>query len=128
MVPAGMACDLRPHRGPGTPHDPKAPAPWRAALARFDFEDGGEAAAREIVAGARTADAMSLWHMLERTDGALRAEVYERLDALSPAPPGVTRDGALALRANELEVWRLVIAHGEPVVPQPWREGASYPK
>src|SRR5882757_589652 len=39
FIPAGAACATRPKVGPGTPYFEDAPVEFRAALARFDFED-----------------------------------------------------------------------------------------
>src|SRR5439155_14703421 len=39
FIPAGAACATRPKVGPGTPYFEDAHATFRAALARFDFED-----------------------------------------------------------------------------------------
>jgi hypothetical protein len=66
-------------------------------LLRFDFDPGAAATALpQILALARPADAVTLWHLLARTAGAQRETVYDTLARLEPPPAGVTRAGILA--------------------------------
>ncbi len=104
-VPLGALVQIRPARGPGVPYVEEAPAPFVRALNVFDFERRGTRAraVRTILALARPQDAISLWHVLQRADPALRGGVYDRLAALVPPPPGVTRRGAIALESRALE-------------------------
>jgi hypothetical protein len=101
-VPLGALMQIRP-TGPGTPYVDDAPAPLVRALVTFDFERGGARATRNILALARPQDALSLWHLLQRVDPSLRGVVYDRLAALVPPPPGVTRRGAIQLQSRDLE-------------------------
>ena len=89
---------------PGTPFVDGAPAALRAALDAFDL-GGGAAAVRDALAAARPADAVSVMNLLVRTDGDLRAAVHDRLAALVPPPPGVTRDAVLALDQRAIDRW-----------------------
>jgi hypothetical protein len=104
-VPLGALMQIRPATGPGTPYVEDAPAPLVRALIAFDFaRSGGRArATRNILAVARPQDALSLWHLLQRVDSSLRGVVYDRLAALVPPPPGVTRKAAIALDSVALE-------------------------
>jgi hypothetical protein len=102
-VPLGALMQIRPNVGPGTPYVDDAPAPFLRALTAIDFENGGARATRNALTLARPQDAISLWHLLQRVDSTLRATVYDRLAALVPPPPGVTRRGAIALRSRDLE-------------------------
>ncbi|OLC06533.1 MAG: hypothetical protein AUJ01_05230 [Acidobacteria bacterium 13_1_40CM_3_65_5] len=102
-VPLGALMQMRPATGPGIPYVEDAPAPFVRALLAVDFEKGGARATRNILALARPQDALSLWHLLQRVDPSLRAMVYDRLAALVPPPPGVTRRGAIALHSPDLE-------------------------
>jgi hypothetical protein len=104
-VPLGAIIQTRPAIGPGIPYVEDAPAPLVRALVAFDFEKGGARAARNVLVVARAQDAMSLWHLLQRVDPTLRATVYDRLAALLPPPPGVTRAGAIALDSRMLEAY-----------------------
>src|SRR5579864_2594741 len=64
FIPAGAACATRPKVGPGTPYFEDAPAEFRSALARLDFEDSTSQARAEdlavILAHSRTRDALTL--------------------------------------------------------------------
>jgi len=102
-VPLGALVQTRPGAGPGTPYVDDAPAPFVQALVGFDFEHRHARTVRNILALARPQDALSLWHLLQRVDPGLRGTVYDRLAALVPPPPGVTRRGALALESRSLE-------------------------
>jgi hypothetical protein len=104
-VPLGALMQIQPATGPGVPYVEQAPAPFVRALIAFDFERRGTRAraVRTVLALARPQDAISLWHVLQRVDPSLRGVVYDRLAALVPPPPGVTRRGALALESRALE-------------------------
>lgn len=102
-VPLGAIMQTRPTIGPGIPFVEDAPGPLVRALIAFDFEKGGARAARNVLTLARAQDALSLWHLLQRVDAPLRASVYDRLAALVPPPPGVTRRAAIALEAGAFE-------------------------
>jgi hypothetical protein len=102
-VPLGALAQTRASVGPGVPYVEDAPEPLIRALVAFDFANGGARATRTALAIARAQDALSLWHLLQRVDPTLRALVYDRLAALVPPPPGVTRAGAIALESRDLE-------------------------
>jgi hypothetical protein len=104
-VPLGALMQTRPTIGPGIPYVEDAPAPLIRALVAFDFEKGGARATRNALALARSQDALSLWHLLQRVDATLRPMVYDRLAALVPPPPGVTRAAAIALDAATLDAY-----------------------
>ncbi|HYO62780.1 MAG TPA: FecR domain-containing protein [Pyrinomonadaceae bacterium] len=106
VVPAGAACATEPGKGPGTPFFEDAPEPFLAALARFDFEDGGAEALANVVGQARPRDTLTLWHLLSRADGDERARVYDRLASFAPPPAGVTREGVLRLERPMLDRWK----------------------
>lgn len=109
FIPAGAACATRPRIGPGTPYFENAPEPLRAALARFDFTDStAEERANDlgiVLAESHKTDALTLWHLLARTDESQRARVFDRLGALVPPPAGVTREGILRLDRGMLDRW-----------------------
>jgi hypothetical protein len=105
IVPYDAYAPIRPGTGPGTPFADGAPVALRAALEVFDFGGGGAAAVRDALAAARPDDAVSVMNLLPRTDGALRAAVHDRLAALVPPPPGVTRAAVLALDQRAIDRW-----------------------
>jgi len=107
MVPAGAACQTRPGVGPGTPYFEDASETFRTALAKFDFEQAAhDRELPTILNDARPRDAFTVWHLLFRVDGLQREQVYEKLAVLSPPPAGVTREGALRLDQEMLDIWK----------------------
>lgn len=117
FIPAGAVCATRPGVGPGTPYFDDASEPFRAALTRFDFDaltPEQRAAALDVVLGqARPRDALTLWHLLARTEGATRARVYARLAALAPPPQGVARSGVLEGDRAMLDLWWNSLGYGD---------------
>lgn len=105
IVPAGAFCAMRPAIGPGTPYSENASEVLSNALAKFDFENGGEEAISTVLVEARAADTFTLWHLLFRVSHSERARVYDRMAALIPAPEGVTRDGVLRGDERMLDLW-----------------------
>ena len=94
FIPAGAACRTRVGRGPGTPYFLDAPESLTEAVRRFDLT-GGTGALRRVLAGARQRDALTLWHLLLRTQGTQRGEVFDRFAALVTLPPGLERAAIL---------------------------------
>ena len=107
FVPRGAACATRPGHAPGTPYYEDAAAELKRALADVDFGPVAvrPEAVRSALASARGEDALSLWHLLTRLDGAERAAVYDRLAELVAPPEGVTREGVLAGDRRMLDQW-----------------------
>jgi len=109
FIPAGAACATRPKVGPGTPYFEDVSAEFRAALARFDFEDSTAQQRADdaaiVLREARQRDALTLWHLLARVDGEQRVLVYDRLSKLAPPPATVTREGILRLDQAMLDLW-----------------------
>ena len=94
FIPAGAACRTRPGRGPGVPYFDDAPAALQAGLAKFDARGDFEAV-RVVLAAARPRDGLTLWHLLSRTQGTERGEVFARLSELVRLPSSVTREKIL---------------------------------
>jgi hypothetical protein len=88
FIPEGAACVTRPGRGPGTPYFTDAPAELTRALERFD-ETSDTDALDAAIASARPRDALSLWHLMGRTRGDRRGEVFDRFAQLVRLPGGV---------------------------------------
>jgi FecR protein len=109
FIPAGAACATRPKVGPGTPYFEDASADFRAALARFDFEDSTAQQRADdeaiVLREARKRDALTLWHLLARVDDRQRVSVYDRLSKLAPPPATVTKEGILRLDQSMLDLW-----------------------
>ncbi len=109
FIPAGAACPTHVQSGPGTPYFEDASDAFRAALAQLDSVEPNpsmrKSALDTVLHEARARDAFTLWHLLPRVNSAERTAVYDRLAALVPPPPGVTREGILRLDATMLDSW-----------------------
>ncbi len=109
FVPAGALCETRPGIGAGTPYREDASEAFRLALTRLDFgersADGRLLALDAVLAQAEKEDAFTLWHLLSRVRAGERSRVFDRLQVLVPAPPGVTREGVARLDRQMLDRW-----------------------
>lgn len=105
-VPIGAMCETRPSIGPGTPYFDDASDSLREALAKFDFENGGEDALKIVLAESTDRDTFTLWHLLSRVDESQRAEVLEAMIALVGLPASVTREAVMQLDPKSLELWK----------------------
>ncbi len=94
FIPAGAECTTRPGQGPGTPHYDDCSDALKAALAEFD---GSQSAVslRAALRAARPRDALTVWHLLMRTQGSDREQVFARLGELVRLPPTVTEERIL---------------------------------
>jgi ferric-dicitrate binding protein FerR (iron transport regulator) len=104
VVPAGAMAKLRTRTGPGTPLRRDAPARLIDDVARFD--DGDRRALDDILADAEFADAITLFNLFDRCDAAERKRVFGYLDAIAPAPRGVTVDAIVAQDPAATSAWR----------------------
>jgi len=116
FIPAGAASVIRPRYGPGTPYFEDTSDSFRSALA--DFDSGDESAQRTaalqiVLSQARSRDGLTLWHLLSRVNEADRSAVYDRLAALIPPPPGVTREGILRLDRGMMDTWWNALDFGD---------------
>jgi hypothetical protein len=136
FIPAGAVCATRPGVGPGTPHYDDVFASVSEALETLDF--GGAtpavraAALTRVLDNARARDAVTLWHLLSRVDPRVeRTRVFDRLAALVPPPPGVTRDGIDSGRRDMLDRWWERLGFGGAdwwrMWKQPWRDQTPPP-
>lgn len=105
FVPAGAICVTRPGLGPGTPYFNDASTGLQSALTRFDVAKTDAMALDGVLANAREKDALTLWHLLARTDSDQRGKVFDRLAKLLPPPPHVTREGVISGDHAMLDAW-----------------------
>ena len=108
-VPWGYEATADRVRGPSTPVRTDAPAAYREAVARFDAGDTGAwsvSPLATIIDEATPADAPTLWNLLSRTEGAVRAAVFTRLDEVAIRPEWVLEEDVLSLQPDALERWR----------------------
>ena len=112
LVPEGASCRAWPGRGAGTPVWNDATDAYREAVESLDTYDPftkvglDDRALKEVIAGARPKDTLTLWHLLDHAHEAVRDMAYDRLARLSPPPVGVTRDGVLAGDESMRKSWR----------------------
>jgi hypothetical protein len=109
FIPEGAVCATRPGVGPGTPRYEDAPEGYAEALAVLDFAPDTDRRRGEsldlVLTRARRRDALTLWHLLARGDASARGRVYDRMAAVAPPPPGVTREAVLAGDRAALDRW-----------------------
>lgn len=103
FVPAEAKCVTRPTLGPGTPYFADASAEFQTALKAFDV--GNADSLETVLALARKRDALTLWHLLARTDGGTRGKVFDRMAELIKPPKTVTRTGVLSGDRAMLDTW-----------------------
>jgi len=129
FIPAGAMCLTRPGIGPDTPYFEDATPQFRDALRGFDTSaPSSDARVQQlsvVLAQARPKDALTLWHLLSRTDSAQRAQVYDRLAVLAPPPNGVTRDGVLSLNPAMLDRYWDALGLGRISVWRMWQQSAA---
>jgi hypothetical protein len=129
FIPAGAACVTRPKVGPGTPYFEDASQEFRAALARFDFEDSSPqqraADLAMVLSQSRKRDALTLWHLLARVDAGQRALVYDRLKDVAAPPAGVTKQGILSLDQPMLDRWWNALGFDDIAVWRDWERSWS---
>ncbi len=94
FIPEGAECRTRPSQGPGTPYYDDAPPTLTTALIQFD-ETRSVVALDTVLSSARSRDALTIWHLLMRTQGRERAEVFQRFRELVSLPATVTQGSIL---------------------------------
>jgi len=129
FIPAGAVASIRPNSGPGTPYFEDASAKFRSALARFDFaDDTPQQRARDlemVLAEARKRDALTLWHLLARTDASQRVLVYTKLARFVPPPADVTQGGILRLDSSMMDRWWNKLGFDDIAVWRQWERSWS---
>jgi hypothetical protein len=116
FVPVGAMCLIHPGSGPGTPFYEDSPKSFQEELTSFDRmkskpPDGAypyishSEFLQLVLEHARPRDAITLWHLLSRTEGNDRAHVYNRLAEFIPPPKGVTREGIIAGDPHMRDLW-----------------------
>ena len=130
FIPAGAMCSTRPKVGPGVPYFEDASESLRNALHTFDQAESSSNAASSalstILSQARPRDGLTLWHLLSRTGGSERAQVYTRFAALVPPPSGVTREGILALNPHMLDLYWNALDLGDISLWRFWEQSSDH--
>lgn len=131
FIPAGAMCLTRPKVGPGTPYFEDSSESFREALHLFDLSDQSTGSRPPelnldiVLAQARPRDGLTLWHLLSRTVGTERARVYACFAALVPPPPGVTREGILALDPQMLDLYWNALDLGDVSIWRYWEQSSD---
>jgi len=108
FVPARASSRTDPELGPGTPRYDDTDEAFQRALERFDYDRSRAARSAGlayVLEHARSNDAMTLWHLIARTDETERDVVIDALEKRSPMPLGVTRDAVMNLNRAALDLW-----------------------
>lgn len=126
FIPAGAVCPTHRNLGPGTPYFEDATETFRAGLAQLDFDnltpESRTNTLQAVLSQARKEDALSLWHLLSRTQAADREKVFRRFATLLPPPSGVTREGILRLDQQQLDLWWNALDLGDISIWRFWEQ------
>lgn len=105
IVPAGAIALTKKGKKIGTPFAEDSSAEFQAALYKFDFENGGNAALETIIKESNLYDSLTLWHLLSRVPKNERAQVFDALANYVKTPANITREGILRLNKKMLDAW-----------------------
>ena len=126
LVPAGAIATTRPGIGVSIPYYEDATLALRNAVLSLDERADDPVALAVVLNEARRRDALTLWHIVPRVEGASRERVVTKLSALVPMPQGVSRDEVMDLDDSDLDRWLEQIEPAWSVVRQPmWLRVAS---
>lgn len=106
IVPAGGMAITKKGKGLGTPYYEDVSAQFQKAVYQFDFEDGGTNSLKTILANSREKDALTLWHLLFKTNGSAREQVFRTLNKLVKLPKNTTKTGILKLDKDMMKLWQ----------------------
>ena len=114
VVPADAFCQTNPGHGPGLTWVDGAPGDLVEAIADFDV-DPSDDHAWAVLEAARARDSITLWHLIQRTDGEVREAVFARLHAQVPSEVRHADD----LNAFLLETWLFAVLDEFWIVEKP---------
>lgn len=101
----GYLCELRSSLHPGTPYRSDASEILKSEVAKFDYENGGDASIEKIISEARESDLLTLLALIPRSAESYRTVLFNKITAYYPPPPGVTLEGIKKLDSEMLERW-----------------------
>ena len=119
LIPAGMRAATVAGRI-GTPVRDSASAALAAAARAFDAEPS-DISLGAVLAVAGRLDAVTLWHLVERTSGAPRERVVAALTGLVPLPGGVTREDILRAEPHAMQLYWTALPGTLPIIPS-WQQ------
>jgi hypothetical protein len=120
-VLAGNAASLRSGRGPGLPYPVGASDALRQAVAAYDADPSSVAALDAILRVTDARSTITLWHLLQRVEPAVRERVYARLATIAPPPATVTRERIMRGESGALQRWRTDLQRSWVAKPPIWR-------
>src|SRR5262249_10301625 len=102
---------------------------FRDAVHEFDQAmPSSDVAARQleiILKEARPRDGLTLWHLLSRTNGSERAQVYACFAVLVPPPSSITREGILQLDPHMLDLYWNALGLGDISIWRFWEQNSN---
>lgn len=120
LIPAGMHALGRRQHGIGTPVMDDAAQQFQLAVAAFDVAPS-DSGLGVILSGARTRDAVTLWHLVGRTGGARRTRVIDRLTGLVALPVGVPREAIEHNDYGAMSLYWTALPGTLPIIPS-WQQ------
>jgi hypothetical protein len=129
FIPAGAECLSLPGRSPGTPCMSDAGEAYKRALEEFDFgtavslhdDEARDEALSVVLITSRRQDALTLWHLLARTQKGDRGRVYDALAARVALPDEVTREGILDGNSKMFDACWDALGYGDTSSWRMWR-------
>jgi hypothetical protein len=120
LIPADAICKTKKDFSPGTPYFTDASEEFIEALDKLDFGNSGSESLKIILKEARKRDALSLWHILIKVEGADRIITYNRLAELSMPPDDVTLEGIMNGDILMLDNWWETLGYGSKSLWDSW--------
>jgi hypothetical protein len=121
LIPSGAAAITKPGIGPGTPFFEDSSDAFKAALEKLDFEKLDPRARADalhtLLTESRKRDGFTLLNLLREsheTSDSERGLIYDRLAALIPPPPGVSRQGIVRSSSYMVGLWWDLMGVGHP--------------
>lgn len=124
-VIAGNVAQLRPNAGPGLPYPVSASPALAAAVLRFDSNRFDPASVDALLFASDSRNTITLWHLLQRTEGRERARVFERLAAIMPPPATVTKERVMRGESAALQRWRTDLQPSWSVTVPRWQRALT---
>jgi hypothetical protein len=119
LVPAGMTA-FSAREGIGLPIRDAAPPALDSAVRAFDRQPS-DSAVSSILRLVERRDAVTLWHLVDRTSGAARERVVTKLISLAPLPDGVERERIVQRDPHAMELYWTALPGTLPIIPS-WQQ------
>lgn len=118
VVPGGAEAVIGPNGELSAPYFEDAPHELKEAVRRFSFGEGDRARdLQSILALARERDSLTLLNLFSRATPDERPLIFDRLDELVPAPPGIDRENVRWWAPGTTESWWAPVMKASGVQP-----------